>query len=196
MKYFLPFFCCLILVGGASVIGGQDKASNQTAQVVPADFLIGIEDVLSVSVWREPELSVKEVTVRPDGKISLPLIPDIQASGLTPKQLQEQIAGRLKEFVAAPNVTVVVQRILSLSVSIVGQVSKPGIYFLGSPMTVLELLARAGGLREDAKPKKIQIVRKEGAQTRNFLFNYKEVSQGMNLQQNILLKNKDVIIVP
>jgi polysaccharide export outer membrane protein len=134
--------------------------------------------------------------VRPDGKISVPLIGDIQASELTPMQLQNRIAERMKEFVAAPSVTVVILRIGSRSVSIVGEVAKPGIYYLGSPMTVLELLARAGGIRSDADQKKISIVRKEGTRTISYRFNYKDVSKGKNLKQNIELKNGDVVIVP
>jgi polysaccharide export outer membrane protein len=163
---------------------------------VPADFVIGLEDVLAVSVWKEPDLSVKEVMVRPDGKISIPLVGDIQASGFTPEQLQEKITEKLKEFVASPNVTVVVLRIASRSVSIVGQVAKPGIYYLGAPMTVLELLARAGGLQEEAKKKDISVVREEGGRTVSLKFNYKDVSNGKNLQQNITLRNGDVVIVP
>jgi polysaccharide biosynthesis/export protein len=169
---------------------------SPTAQTIPADYVIGLEDVLSINVWKEPELSVKDALVRPDGKISVPLVGDIQASGLTPMQLQEQIRGRLKEFLASPAVTVVVLRVASQSVSIVGKVSKPGIYYLGAPMTVLELLARAGGLREDAKNKAISVVREEGTRTVRLPFNYKDVSQGKNLQQNIILKNGDQVIVP
>jgi polysaccharide export outer membrane protein len=166
------------------------------ASQAPADFVIGLEDVLAVNVWKEAELSVREIVVRPDGKISLPLIGDIQASGSTTKQLQERIAERLKEFVTTPTVTVSVLRIASQSVSIVGQVPKPGVYYLGSPLTVLELLARAGGCRDDANTKKIAIIRKDGDQTRHFLFNYKEVSKGQNLKQNIVLRGGDVVIVP
>jgi polysaccharide biosynthesis/export protein len=160
-------------------------------------FVIGLEDVLSIIVWKEPELSVKEVVVRPDGQISLPLVNDIRASGLTPRQLQDAIAEKLKEFVASPNVTVTVIKIMSQTVSLVGEVAKPGIYTLGSPMTVLDLLARSGGFRESAKLKKIKIVRKgaEGA-TEQFSFNYRDVSSGKNLDQNIALKNGDVVIVP
>jgi polysaccharide biosynthesis/export protein len=163
---------------------------------LPADFVIGLEDVLTVSVWREPELSVKEVMVRPDGKVSLPLIGDIQASGLTPTKLQDKVTERLKEFVANPTVTVAMLRIASLSVSVVGKVGKPGVYYIGSPITVLELLARIGGFQEDAKRKNIQIIRQDGAQTLHFSFNYNEVSLGKNLKQNISLKSGDVLIVP
>ncbi len=183
----------LILLNSINNIWAEQ---DQFPVSVSEDFIIGLEDILSVNVWREPDLSVKEVMVRPDGKISLPLIGDVQASGLTVKQLQEKITERLKEYVAAPTVAVAVLKIASQSVSIVGQVAKPGVYYLGSPMTVLELLAKAGGLTEYANKKKIAIVRKEGNQTRYFRFNYKEVAKGENLQQNITLKNGDVVIVP
>ena len=105
------------------------------------DFIIGLEDVLSINVWKDPELSSKEIVVRPDGKISLPLAGDVQADGLTVKQLQDEIADKLKDYITTPIVTVTVVRILSQSVSVVGQVLKPGVISLGAPMTVMELLA-------------------------------------------------------
>ena len=190
----LPMILCLLLSSAAAALPGQQQTAPPPAQA--ADYVIGLEDVLSINVWKEPELSVKEVVVRPDGKISLPLVSDIQAKGLTPKELQNRIAERMKEYVAAPNVTVVVLKVTSQSVSIVGQVARPGVYYLGAPLTVLELLARAGGLKEDANAKKIAVVRNEGGRTSHFPFNYKEVSKGQNLQQNIVLKNGDVVIVP
>ncbi len=173
-------------------------AANQeaAAEEVPPDYIIGVEDILAISVWREPELSIKEIAVRPDGKISFPIIGDITASGLSPMQLQDLITEKLKEFVASPTVTVVVMRIGSRYVSIVGKVAKPGIYYLGAPMSVLELLARAGGILEGGKEKDISIVRKEGSRNIRFRFNYKDVSKGKNLKQNIDLRNGDVVIVP
>ncbi len=191
MKCFLSI---LILISANCAVAFAYQEQSSTA--VSEDFVIGLEDVLAINVWREPEISVKEVMVRPDGKISLPLIGDVQASGLTTKQLKERITERLKEFIASPTVAVVVLRIASQSVSIVGQVAKPGVYYLGSPIRVLELLAKAGGLSEYANKKKIAIVRQEGQQTKHFLFNYKDVAKGQNLQQNIILKNGDVVIVP
>jgi polysaccharide export outer membrane protein len=166
------------------------------AQEIKEDYIIGAEDVLSISVWKEAELSVKELVVRPDGKISLPLVNDMLASGRTPKQLQEQIADKLKEFVAAPNVTVTVLKIYSHKVSVVGQVSKPGLYTLGSPTTVLDIIARVGGLAEFAKAKNIKILRTENGKNLQFPFNYKNVIQGKDLQQNILLKDGDTVLVP
>ncbi len=177
----------------------QEKPAEATQQPqadLPKDFVIGLEDVLSINVWKEPELSPKEVVVRPDGKISLPLAGDILASGLTPIQLQEKIAEKLKEFVASPVVTVTVIKISSLNVSVVGQVLKPGVYPIGAPMNVLELLARAGGLTLDAKAKKIKILRKENGKDVQFPFNYNDAVKGKNLQQNIALKNGDVVVVP
>ncbi|MBN2320627.1 MAG: polysaccharide biosynthesis/export family protein [Acidobacteria bacterium] len=185
----------LLLMTCSVALPGQNSDSGNEFSEIPEDFVIGLEDTLAVSVWREPELSVKEVMVRPDGKISLPLIGDVVASGLTTKQLQESVTEKYTEYVSNPTVSVVILRIASLTVTVQGQVAKPGVYYLGSPMTVLELLARAGGLREYADEKDIAIIRKEGKK-KFFRFNYKDVSKGKNLQQNITLQNGDIIIVP
>ena len=195
MKTVLLLFCLALLVPTVP-LSGQDEPPQAAPQTLPDDYVIGLEDILSVNVWREPELSVKEVVVRPDGKISMPLIGDMQASELTPMQLKDRITEKMKEYVAAPSVSIVVLRIGSRSVSIVGQVAKPGIYYLGAPMTVLELLSRAGGIGVEANKKKISIIRTEGGRTTSYLFNYKEVSKGINLKQNIELKNGDQVIVP
>jgi polysaccharide export outer membrane protein len=160
------------------------------------DFVIGRGDVLAVAVWKEPELSAQDLVVRPDGIISLPLIDEIRAGGLTSNELRELIAEKLEEFVAAPNVTVFITQVNSRSVSVVGQVGSPGVYPLRRPTTILELLARAGGFVEYAKTKDIKILRKEGGQTKAFKFNFKDVAKGKKIEQNILLKTGDIIIVP
>ena len=205
MKKILIVFL-ILLAATASAISSQNPpptapAQNtappqQAPQAAGGDYVIGLEDVLSVIVWREPDLSVRDMTVRPDGKITIPLINDIQAAGLTADRLQAQIAEKLKDFIASPNVTVVVTKVVSQKVSVVGEVGQPGIYTLGGPMTVLELLAKAGGLREYAKKKNITIVRQEGGRAVRYKFNYKDISEGKNLQQNITLKNGDIVIVP
>ncbi|MBN2062863.1 MAG: polysaccharide biosynthesis/export family protein [Deltaproteobacteria bacterium] len=195
MKFFLNALC-LILCFSVIPIFSQETVSDQEQPTLPDDYTIGLEDVLRIDVWKEPDLSVQEVMVRPDGKISIPLVSDIQASGLTPVQLKKRIEEELKEFVSSPTVTVVVLKIGSRYVSIVGQVAKPGVYYLGSPMTVLELLARAGGCLEYADKDEIVIVRKSRNGTRHFEFNYKDVAKGKNLQQNIVLENGDVVVVP
>jgi polysaccharide biosynthesis/export protein len=179
--------CSSILIWSAGLLAQE---------AIKEDYVIGTEDVLSINVWKEPELSVNQLVVRPDGKISLPLVNDIQASGQTPKQLQARITEKLKEFVASPNVNVTVIKVLSHSVSVVGQVNKPGLYTLGSPTTVLDILARVGGLTEIAKAKAIKILRNENGKDRTFLFNYNNVIRGKDLQQNIILKNGDKVLVP
>lgn len=179
---------------GESLTAPAKSPPQVAAPQVDENYVIGLEDILGVTVWREPELSAPQVVVRPDGKITLPLLGDIQASGATTGGLKELVAQRLKEFVEAPTVSVMVIKIESRKVSIVGSVSKPGIYPLGAPMTVLELIARAGGLTEYAKTKDIKIVRKKDGST--LLFNYKEVIKGNHLEQNIILENGDMVLVP
>jgi len=194
MKFIL-IALTLFLTDYAVAQPAPDEPVKEISEI-PEDFIIGLEDVLTVNVWKEPELSVKEITVRPDGKISLPLIGEIKADGLTPRQLDDVLTEKFKEYVAAPMVSVVVLKIASLTVSVQGEVMKPGIYYLGSPMTVLELLARAGGLNEWADEKNIAIIRTEGGKSKYYRFNYKEVSKGRGLQQNIVLKKGDIVIVP
>jgi polysaccharide export outer membrane protein len=161
----------------------------------PADYVIGADDQLSVIFWRETNMSA-DVTVRPDGKISLPLINDIQASGLTPDQLRVSLTEAASKYIEDPTVTVVVKAINSRRVFITGQVGRPGPYPLTAPTTVLQLLALAGGVAEYAKSDQIQIMRTENGKTTNHRFNYKDVIKGKKLEQNMLLKPGDTVIVP
>jgi polysaccharide export outer membrane protein len=186
------------LAAQAKAAASQVRTTSppQTAEKVPEDFIIGVEDVLEIRVWKEPDLPPVRVQVRPDGKISLPLINDVQAQGLSTKQLIETITERLKDFLSAPIVSVVVLEIHSQVVYLLGSVVKPGVYVLGLPMTILELLARAGGFTEYAKVKEIQVVRKEGNKTVQYHFDYKDFLGGNNLERNITLKNGDIVIVP
>jgi polysaccharide export outer membrane protein len=161
----------------------------------PADYVIGPDDVLQVLFWKEPQNSA-EVIVRPDGLISLPMINDIKASGLTPEQLRQQVIGEAKKFIIEPDVSVIIKAINSRKVFITGQVARPGAYPLGVPTTVLELIATAGGLGEWANEKKITIMRTENGKPVSLKFNYKDVVAGKNLKQNILLKPGDMVIVP
>ena len=162
----------------------------------PADYVIGPDDVLAVLFWREKDLSVEQVAVRPDGKITLPLLNDIQASGLTPDQLREAVQKAASQFVEDPNATIVVRQINSRRFFVTGQVGKPGPYPLGGPLTVLQALSLAGGTVEFAKTDKIIIMRTTGAKTETLKFNYKDVMKGKNLQQNIQLRPGDTILVP
>jgi polysaccharide export outer membrane protein len=170
-------------------------AAPATPAGPPGDYVIGPDDLLAVVFWREKEMSA-EVVVRPDGKITLPLINDIQAAGLTPEELRQAIENAAARYIQDPNPSVVVKQINSRKVFVTGMVNKPGPYPLSGPTTVVQAIAMAGGLQEFAKKDRITILRPEGPRTRTFKFNYKDVSQGRRLEQNILLKPGDTIVVP
>ena len=155
------------------------------------DYVVGPEDVLGILFWREMEIS-GDVTVRPDGRITLPLIGDVRAEGMRPDALREQIQTAAAKYLTDPNVTVVVRTINSRKVFITGLVSMPGTFPLTGPRTVMQLISLAGGLAEYAKSEEIQVLR--GAKA--FKFNYKEVSKGKRLEQNILLQPGDTVVVP
>jgi polysaccharide export outer membrane protein len=161
----------------------------------PPGYLIGVDDTLVIVFWRDKDMS-SEVAVRPDGKITLPLVNDVVAAGLTPDQLREKITKEAEQFVEEPSVTVVVKQINSRKVYITGEVSRPGPYPLSGPTTVLQLIAMAGGLREYAHGKDIVIMRVEGNKTLTFVFDYEAVAKRKKLQQNILLKPSDTVLVP
>jgi polysaccharide biosynthesis/export protein len=179
---------------------GNNPAPPTTAPVpggvaLPPGYVIGPDDLLGVLFWRDKDMS-GDVAVRPDGKISLPLLNEIDAAGLTPEQLREKLTTAASKFLEEPNVTVVVKQINSRKVHITGAVAKPGAYPLTAPTTVLQLISMAGGLSEFAKAKEIMVVRVENGRQIAFKFNYKEVAAGKNLKQNIELKPGDSVIVP
>jgi polysaccharide export outer membrane protein len=159
-------------------------------------FVIGNDDVLAVNVWKEPDVS-RSIPVRSDGKISLPLVGEVQATGRTPLKLEQEIAAKLKNYIAEPEVTVIVQQINSQKFNILGMVTKPGSYPISNSATVLDAIALAGGFRDFAKQKSIYVLRQnpDGTQAR-LAFNYKEVVKGKNPAQNIKLQPRDTIVVP
>ena len=160
------------------------------------DYKIGAEDVLTINVWKEPDLS-RTVPVRPDGKITMPLLGDLQASGETPQKLQEQIQQGLQAYISVPAVTVTVQEVRSLKFNIVGQVTKPGTYPLTESMTVLDAIAQAGGLGIYAKSSAIYVLRlRTDGSSVQLPFHYKQVLKGLNLSQNVKLQARDTIVVP
>jgi polysaccharide biosynthesis/export protein len=162
---------------------------------VPEHYIIGPGDVLGIVFWREKELS-GDVAVLPDGRITLPLINEIPAAGLTPEQLRNQLVEAARQFVKDPTATVVVRQVNSRRVFVTGMVAKPGQYPLYQTMTVLQLIAAAGGLLEYAKSDEIVIIRREPGQMVSFTFNYKDVLRKRNLHQNIDLKPGDTVVVP
>jgi polysaccharide export outer membrane protein len=173
----------------------QPPAANAQAVKPPEDYVIGTDDVLTVSFWREKDLST-DVVVRPDGKITLPLINDVYAAGLTPDQLREKVLTEAARYVEDPTPTVVVKTINSRKVFITGEVARPGPYPLTAPTSVLQLIAMAGGLQEFAKKKDIIILRTEAGSQVTFQFDYSSVVKRKKLQQNIFLKPGDTIVVP
>jgi polysaccharide export outer membrane protein len=160
-----------------------------------AEYVIGEDDLLDISVWKEPEIA-RRVPVRSDGKISLPLVNDVVAAGLTPMRLQAQITEKLRKFLTEPQVTVTVMATNSRRVYIMGEVGRPGPMPLLANMTVLQAITTAGGLGQFANSSKIRILRTEGGKQVVYSFNYKDVLAGKNPEQNIILKPGDSIIVP
>jgi polysaccharide export outer membrane protein len=171
----------------------QQTTSNAAA--ANTGYVIGPEDVLKINIWKEPEMS-GDVPVRPDGKISLTLLGDVQAAGLTPTQLTTQITDLLKKYLDDPRVTVTVGAVNSRQVFILGQVGRPGAFPLLPDMTVLQALSTAGGLSLYAATDKIYILRIENGKQVKLAFQYKQVIKGNKPEQNIVLKSGDTIVVP
>ncbi len=173
-----------------------DNPPPASTAIRPDSYVIGAEDVISVYVWKEPDMS-KSVPVRPDGMISLPLVGEVKAAGYTPVQLQDVLAAAMKKMISDPQVTVVVEKIGSLSFNIVGEISHPGYFPLTRRMTVLDAIAMAGGFKDFAKTTKVYVLRTSSSGTQERLpFNYKQVIKGQNQQQNIELQPRDTIVVP
>jgi polysaccharide export outer membrane protein len=160
------------------------------------EYLIGPGDTLQISVWKEVEASVPSVVVRPDGKITMPLIKDVAVAGLTPRQAEAAITERIGKYITAPNVTVVVAAINSKKIYLIGAVKKEGTLPYTYGMTVMQALSEAGGLTEYAKRKKIYILRSENGREYRLEFNYEEVIQGERMEQNAVLLAGDTVVVP
>jgi polysaccharide biosynthesis/export protein len=178
---------------GTTVPAPVDPAA--AAAAVDPTYTIGPDDVLAILFWRDKDQST-DVMVRPDGKITLPLLNDIQAAGLTPDQLRGVVQKASEKYFQDPNVSVVVKAVNSRKVYVTGSVARPGPYPLTGRTTVLQMLAQAGGVGDFAKRDKIAVLRTENGQTQSYPFNYKDVIKGKKLEQNIELRPGDTIIVP
>jgi polysaccharide biosynthesis/export protein len=182
----------------AAIVTPAPSAAPAASAAVPvgADYVIGPDDVLMISVWKNETLS-RTLPVRPDGKISMPLLHDVQAAGLTPMQLRDRLASSLAEFMPNPEVAVSVTEVRSYRVSVLGEVQRPGLLQLRSNTTILEALAMAGGFRDFASPSKIMIFRQDAkGNTEKLRFNYNRAVSNASEQENLLLKSGDVIVVP
>ncbi len=175
---------------------GDKSGEGSRAGHSDSSYVIGANDVLAINVWKEPEIS-RSVPVRSDGKISLPLVGELQAGGQTPRQLEQEITKRLQSYISEPEVTVIVTDSKSQKVNILGMVARPGEYLLTSSTTVLDAIAMAGGFKDFAKQKSIYVLRQaaDGTQKR-IPFNYKDVIKGKNPEQNIRLQAGDTVVVP
>jgi len=200
----------LLAVGASARTAGaqsiQDREPAATAhgavatadvpRSAPSSYLIGVDDVLSILFWRDKDLSVPEITVRPDGKVTLPLLNDVQAAGLSPEQLRDAVLDAARKYVEDPNPTVIVKEIKSRKVFITGQVEKPGPYPMNGSVTILQLIATAGGLRDFADGKNISVMRNQHGQQLVFAFSYQDLLKKKNLSQNIELEPGDTVVVP
>ena len=193
----IPVMALLLL---ASVSAQQKKdevtaAEKSKAVADVATYIIRPTDILSITVWKEPSLSSATVPVRPDGMISMPLLNDVQAAGLTPMKLAETIAAELKKFIHDPQVSIVMTEVNSQRVYLLGEVAKPGPVPLIADLTVLQAISSAGGLSQFANSKKIYVLRNEAGKQHKIAFNYKQALKGES-NQNISLQAGDTIVVP
>jgi polysaccharide biosynthesis/export protein len=171
-----------------------EKSASEPKSVVAADYVIGADDMLHISVWKEPDLT-ETLPVRPDGKISMPLLNDVVAAGLTPTQLADSITTKLKKFISDPRVTVVVTAMNSQKLYILGEVLHPGATVLQPNMTVLQALASAG-FTQFANTKGIYLLRNDNGKQQKIPVHYRELIKGESIDQNLVLKPGDTIVVP
>ena len=185
----------LITLFFSSFLGDDIAIAQAKPEFGKDSYKIGPTDILQIYVWKEPELT-RDIIVMPDGKITFPLIGEIQAQGRTVTDLKKTITAKLENYVTAPEVTVIVNESRSRRIYTQGKLNRPGPYPLEPDMTVLQAISTAGGFAEWADEKRILIIRREGGREVQIRFNYKEYISGENLEQNILLKPNDTIVVP
>jgi polysaccharide export outer membrane protein len=184
-----------LVVTTADSSSSSPASPAKTPARIDAGYKIGPQDVLRIDVWKEPDLT-RQVSVRPDGKISLPLLDDVQAAGLTPLELRNSLREGLKEYITDPQVTVTVSEINSRRIFVTGEVAHSGTFALLPNMTVLQALSSCGGFTQFANTKKIYLLRMEGAEQVKIPVNYKELIKGRKPENNILLQDGDTIVVP
>jgi polysaccharide biosynthesis/export protein len=194
----VPVSLCLAVLVGCSPRFAPSNPQAEAALVAHTaqeNYKLGPEDNLEISVWKEPELT-KQLVVRPDGKISYPLVGEIQAAGLTVKQLQDEISKRMAKYVTDANVTVILTKTQYYKIFVTGKVNSPGNFIVGRPTDVLQAISMAGGLTPFASPASIVVIRRVGGEDEVYPFNYNQVVKGTSLEQNRTLLPGDVVVVP
>ncbi|NPV04860.1 MAG: polysaccharide export protein [Syntrophaceae bacterium] len=192
----LTLVCLLAAAAPAWAQGNAARAAAQEfASAFGPDYLIGPGDILEISVWKEEALT-KQVVVLPDGKISFPLIGEVQAAGRTLADLKKELAAKLAKYAPKEEVNLEVKQVNSMLIYVIGRVNQPGRFALNTNVTVLQALSIAGGLNAFAKRNQIKIFRQEAGGTQILPFSYDEVTEGEKLRQNVILKRGDVVVVP
>jgi polysaccharide biosynthesis/export protein len=193
---FLGLFLALMSGCAANFTPSNPEAEAAlVAKVAQETYQLGPEDAIEISVWKEPELT-KQLVVRPDGKITYPLVGEIQAAGQTVKQLQDEVLKRLTKYVTDANVTVILLKTQYYKIYVTGKVNKPGDFVVGRPTDVMQAISMAGGLTPFASPGSIVVLRRVGGKDQFYPFNYNDVSKGKSLEQNRILLPGDVVVVP
>jgi polysaccharide export outer membrane protein len=195
MKKKISYYVVFFLLSMAMLLGGHANVVEAQRSLSSPLFALGPEDILEISVWKDEALT-KQVVVRPDGWISFPLIGDIQAADRSVEELRQEIQTRIKAYIPDAPVTVMVMQVGSPKVFVVGKVAKPGVYIMGEPMRVMQVLAMAGGATPFADKNSILIIREENKKQKIYNFDYNKVANGKELEQNIILRPGDTIVVP
>jgi len=184
----------LVCASACSWVHGEETAPRSVT-AVHDEYQVGPDDVLSIVVWKQPDISVAQIPVRPDGRLSLPLVGEIQVRGLTTRQIKEVVTERLKEYVTEPNVTVIVLQVHYPVAYLIGEVNRPGPVPIRQDTTVLQLISMAGGFTNFADRDNVKILRREGGKDYRLKFDYPAVVKGKHPEQNLVVRPGDVILV-
>ena len=184
----------LVCASACSWVHGEETAPRSVT-AVHDEYQVGPDDVLSIVVWKQPDISVAQIPVRPDGRLSLPLVGEIRVRGLTTRQIKEVVTERLKEYVTEPNVTVIVLQVHYPVAYLIGEVNRPGPVPIRQDTTVLQLISMAGGFTNFADRDNVKILRREGGKDYRLKFDYPAVVKGKHPEQNLVVRPGDVILV-
>ena len=189
------FATAMVMAVALTLGAAPHPGDNEPEPPSNNDYRIGVADLLNIQVWKEADLT-RSVPVRPDGKISFPLLDDIQAAGLTPLELKAVLSEKLKQYLSEPRVTVLVEEVNSYKVYVMGEVLTPGALVLKSKTTLLQAISLSGGFTQYAKRNEITVLRKIGRRDERILVSYEKILSGKNPEQNLVLESGDTVVVP